>query len=763
MSSHNYSLFFLACLFLIACENGERADYISEDDLASPQFIGNSTCAECHEVAYQNWKGSDHDKAMDHANDSSVLGDFNDAKITIRGIESRFYKKGDGFYVYTNGPKGEMGEFKIEYTFGHWPLQQYLIPFEKGRLQCLPIAWDSYENKWYSLIDSVYADMEIPPDDWLYWTNNGQNWNGMCAECHSTNLDKGFDPETNVFNTTWSEINVSCEACHGPASNHLRWAEADSAYRQDLAYAGFPEKSIGLNTEEMLNQCAFCHARRSSLSDLDHMGTHYLDQFLPQLVNEDMYYFDGQIREEDYVFTSFTQSRMHTRHVSCNDCHEPHNLRTKQQGNLLCLQCHNYQIYDTEEHHFHKKTGIGQSEQMTANGFYDQGDGTQCVDCHMTGNVYMGNDFRRDHNFRSPRPDVSMRTGSPDACTTCHTEMGQEEAVKILKKWYPESLEDEGYGDLFFRIANGDQRAVDELIPYLSDTSKSSMVRASAIEYISRSNNLDGRFAIEDQLHNIDPLIRYSAVQYYWSTDVNQAISMMEEALQDSLKAIRIAALSNLNSYGYQGNDSISKKQLDKVNQEYVAYLEHSADFAVSRHNLGAYYAKKGDKKEAAKQLKEAILIDNQYYPAMIDLGLLYSQQGNNEIAEKWFLKAYEINQSDARTLRYLGLLYAELTDYEQAAKYFYELVEIEPVNSRNYYNLAFIEQELDHQKQAEANFKKAVAIDPSNSDYLYALAYFYVNINELGKAKVTANRMLEINPQDRNAIQLLVTIGKSN
>jgi len=762
MSTRSYTLFFISFIFLIACENGERTEYISADDLANPQFIGNSTCAECHEVAFENWKGSDHDKAMDHANDSSVLGDFNDATIIVRGIESRFYKKDDAFYVYTNGPEGEMGEFKIEYTFGHWPLQQYLIPFEKGRLQCLPIAWDSYKNKWFSLVDSVYADMEIPPDDWLYWTNNGQNWNGMCAECHSTNLDKGFDVATATFNTTWSEINVSCEACHGPASNHLKWAETDSAYRQDLAYAAFPEKSIDLTTEEMLNQCAFCHARRSSLGDFDHMGTHYLDQFMPQLVNEGMYYFDGQIEGEDYVFTSFTQSRMHTRHISCKDCHEPHNLRTKQQGNLLCLQCHNYQIYDTEEHHFHKKTGIGQSEQMTANGFYDQGDGTQCVDCHMTGNVYMGNDFRRDHNFRIPRPDVSMRTGSPDACTTCHEEMGQEEAVKVLKKWYPGSFEDEAYGDLFYRISNGDDRAVAELIPYLSDTSKSSMVRASAIEYISRTNNLDGRLAIEDELHNIDPLIRYSAVQHYWGTDVNRSIALMEEALKDSLKAIRIAALTNLNSYGYQGDDSLSKKQLDKVSQEYVAYLEHSADFAVSRHNLGVYYATKGDTKMAVKNLKEAILIDNQYFPAMVELGLLYAQIGNNDLAEKWLLKAFELNQSDTRTLRYLGLLKAEMKAYEQAAYYFNKLIDLEPLNARNYYNLAFIEQELNHPEEAEQNFIKACTIDPTNSGYLYALAYFYFQTNDLENASSIAQRMLEVNPQDQNAIQLLSTMARN-
>ena len=112
-------------------------------------------------------------------------------------------------------------DFKIAYTFGAYPLQQYLIPFRGGRLQCLTIAWDVKKQKWYHL----YPNQDIPVDDWLHWTNQAQNWNSMCAECHSTNLKKGYNPVTDTYHTTWSEIDVSCEACHGPASIHVEWAQ----------------------------------------------------------------------------------------------------------------------------------------------------------------------------------------------------------------------------------------------------------------------------------------------------------------------------------------------------------------------------------------------------------------------------------------------------------------------------------------------------------------------------------------------------------
>ena len=189
--------------------------------LPRAEFVGSESCRDCHQPEYDNWSGSHHDLAMDVASEKSVLGDFNDAEFTLHGVTSRFYKKGDQFFVYTNGPGGEMDEFEITHTFGWFPLQQYLVPFPGGRLQTLPIAWDSRQNQWFR----VPPEGPIDPGDWLYWTNAAQNWNGMCAQCHSTNLEKNYDPETGSYNTTWTDIDVGCEACHGAGSRHVKWAE----------------------------------------------------------------------------------------------------------------------------------------------------------------------------------------------------------------------------------------------------------------------------------------------------------------------------------------------------------------------------------------------------------------------------------------------------------------------------------------------------------------------------------------------------------
>ena len=168
---------------------------LKKDDLS---FVGSEKCADCHRKEYDFWKDSHHDHAMDIASDKTVLGDFDDAVFVTHGVTTKFYKKDGRFYVQTKGPEGKYGEYEITFTFGWYPLQQYLVPFEGGRLQCLPIAWDVREKKWYDL----NPDTVIDPADWLYWTNAGQNWNGMCAECHSTNLKKSYNPDSDAYQTS---------------------------------------------------------------------------------------------------------------------------------------------------------------------------------------------------------------------------------------------------------------------------------------------------------------------------------------------------------------------------------------------------------------------------------------------------------------------------------------------------------------------------------------------------------------------------------
>ncbi len=411
LSYFTYLLFL--SFFILACDKKVEKENYSTINNITPKhvdgYVGDKKCTTCHKNEYNLWKGSHHDLAMQIANDSTVLGNFNNFKTTIDGVKYNFYKNDNKFFVKTNEIDGSKHEYQIAYTFGVTPLQQYLIDFDKGKKQVLRVAWDVINKKWYH----QYPGDKISTHDWLHWTKSAQNWNTMCAECHSTNLKKNYFVEKDSFHTTYSSINVSCESCHGPAQKHVDWANSNSDKENNYILKGN-------NQLDQLNLCAPCHSRRAKLTKNLDPGLKFEDQYMLQTLSNEYYHADGQIDDEVYVYGSFLQSKMYTNGVKCSDCHNVHSLKLKLKGNQLCLQCHVTENYDTPKHHFH----IGGTE------------ASQCINCHMTGKNYMGNDFRRDHSFRIPRPDQSVLYGTPNACIECHKDKTNTWAANTIKKNY---------------------------------------------------------------------------------------------------------------------------------------------------------------------------------------------------------------------------------------------------------------------------------------------------------------------------------------
>ncbi|MBE0594825.1 MAG: hypothetical protein IH616_20765, partial [Gemmatimonadales bacterium] len=465
---------------------------------AAVTFVGRERCVDCHEKAAEAWTNSDHDRAMAVATDSTVRGNFNDAVFEDRGITSRFYRRDGKFYVSTQGPDGETEEFEITHTFGWEPLQQYLVPFPGGRRQALSIAWDTERGRWFHL----YPNQVIPPGDWLHWTRNAQNWNGMCAECHSTNLIKGYDPETKTFATTWSEIDVSCEACHGPGSRHVAWAELPPMARPARENYDLAIRTSGITNQQQVELCAPCHSRRSELGDYDHTHPDLLDNVLPTVLREGLYHADGQILDEVYVYGSFVQSKMFRMGIRCGDCHDVHSLKLHKDGNELCLQCHQAETYDSYDHHFHKKIYEGQPS-----------DGALCVKCHMVEQPYMVVDWRADHSLRLPRPDLSQEISVPNACTQsgCHDDRPLSWSLQAYRRWYGEARRPH-YGTVLAAGRAGRPEARDELVTLAGNTLSPAIVRATALTLLGGYPGPEATQAFDRALADEDPLIRYTAL-----------------------------------------------------------------------------------------------------------------------------------------------------------------------------------------------------------------------------------------------------------
>jgi predicted CXXCH cytochrome family protein len=728
------------------------------------KFVGRDGCIDCHKKENDLWLGSHHDKAMDIATEESVLGDFNNAEFEHNEIVSRFYRKDNRFFVYTQGPCGKTGDFEITHTFGYTPLQQYLVPFENGRLQCLPIAWDTENKKWYHLFPMVYRDQNIEPDDWLYWTNLGQNWNGMCAECHSTNLQKNYDLKTESFTTTWSEIDVSCEACHGPSSLHVDWANLPEMARPEDNNFGLVVQTSNLETKQFVELCAPCHSRRTSLGVYDFHGKDLLDNVVPQLLNEPYYFADGQILEEDYVYGSFTQSKMYMNDVKCNDCHDSHSVKLVEEGNKVCLQCHRADIYDSYDHHFHKKEGEKGEPIILEGGKvrFEVGEGAECVKCHMPGRYYMGIDYRPDHSMRVPRPDLSILIGTPNGCNRCHTDKSAKWSADYITKWYGISRKPH-FGPILAAGRKQESDALNDLIRLAGDELFPIIVRASALVLLSNYSDQKSREELKKRLDDPEPLIRQTAVRFYNATNPEELIKSVAPLLFDPVKAVRIQAAILLSSVPEERLKTNQRELFRKVLDEYKAAMEYQADFATGRHNLGNMYSNLGNPDKAIEQYLAALKIDNLFYPAKWNLAMTYNQKGDNENTEKLFREIIEKHPEVEGASYSLGLLLVEKKEFEEALAFLEKAAIEQPDQSRVYYNLGLLYQYLKKEKEAEFALLKAQKIEPDNLDYLYALADYYIKRGKFNQAKVYAKLIKTTYPENPLGKNILDYINKMN
>ncbi len=710
------------------------------------EYVGREACKECHEKVYKKWKGSDHDRSMDIANSKTVLGNFNNTTFTRHdGSTARFFRDGDRFMVHIEGEDGKLRDFQIMYVFGYDPLQQYLIPTKNGQVQSLTIAWDIPKKCWFDL----YAGQDIPAGDWLHWTGRGQTWNTMCADCHSTNLVKGYDPETETYKTTWSEINVSCEACHGPGSAHVAWAKSPPLRRKQDPSTGLAVKTSGLNSKQFVNHCAPCHSRRQVYRGVSTGGNEILNDMSPELLRQETYYADGQVLGEDYVFGSFLQSKMYENDVSCRDCHDSHSLKHPFEGNALCTQCHRKEVYDTPKHHFHKPLKDGKPNS-----------GAKCVACHMPERVYMGNDWRADHSIRIPRPDLTKATGSPDACCRCHMDKPLQHSIDACRKWYGEAIKPHS-GTILAEARKGVLATLPQLIRTGQDDLLPEIVRATAVVQLASYPPTRTTAALVKALSDKSAMVRRAALftlgPHY--LEPKKLIRAVAPALRDPVLGVRIAAVPVLAPH----RDQLSRKQMasfTKAKAEFIKATNYSADLPGNRLNLANLASALGDSREAERQYRKALALDARFAPAAMNLSVLLNADGRNQEARKLLEMVVAEHPEFGEAAYSLGLLLGEMREYDKAIIYLRKAEKAMPNNPRVLYNLGQLL--LFKKKPAEGvqALKRCLTLAPGDERAFVALAQYYfqkrrlTDVENLLKAFGKNNPKSHLLPQVEQALK---------
>jgi tetratricopeptide (TPR) repeat protein len=709
--------------------------------VAEATFVGRAACARCHEAETKAWTGSHHDQAMTEATAETVRGDFSNVRFEGDGMRARFYRQDGKFLIETDGPDGRPATYEVAYTFGWKPLQQYLVRFPGGRMQAFSVAWDTEKRRWFFL----YPGRTIPPSDWLHWTRNGQNWNGMCAECHSTNLVKGYDPESDTYATTWSEVDVSCEACHGPGSRHVAWAEVPPMGRAPLDDSGLVMRTSGISNRSQVELCAPCHSRRTELGDYDHRRPELLDNHLPVLLAEGTYHADGQILDEDFEYGSFVQSKMFRMGVRCTDCHDAHTLKPRQEGNGVCLPCHSAPAYDDARHHFHKQEWQGKPSA-----------GALCVSCHMPKSPFMVVHWRADHSIRIPRPDLTKSIGVPNACANsgCHDDKPLRWIGDAYDRWYGTARKPH-YGTVIAAGRKGDPAARGELVRLTGDVLSPTLVRATALALLGDYEGPDVTAAFRQALVDEEPLMRRTAVAEAPIADEAERVARLAPLLADPFRAVRLEAASQLAGTPPALLRPYQQEALATATADYVAAMEHSLDFSFAGHNLGLLYERTNDPAKAEQAYRRAIAVDDLWPPPKVNLALLLARQGKGGEAEALLREALAARPDLPEAAYSLGLLLAETGRMEEAADRLAQAAAGLPANPRAAYNAGLALAQAGRDGEAESMLRRAVAIDPSSYDALFALGDFLLRRGRADEVLSIADRMTTLDATRPEAAQL--------
>jgi len=566
------------------------------------------SCGGCHAEQVAAWTGSHHDLAMQAATPQTVLGDFEEGALRVGDTTWRMHRDAEGFRFTVTEPGRPPVTLTVAHTLGVEPLQQYLVSQPGGRLQALHVAWDARPaseggQRWFHLL----AEDPPRPGEPAHWTGWAMNAQTSCLACHVTGFVKGFDPPQGTYRSSWTAEDVSCAACHGDGEAHAAWARAGShgedplpnpmgedggrwVFEADAAIARRQGERLP-STE--LDTCAPCHSRRSRLVESLTPGASVHDQARVSLLDEGLYFDDGQIRDEVYVYGSFVQSRMHAAGVVCSDCHEPHGLGLRAEGNAVCATCHRPAVFDVPAHHHH-------------------GEGASCVDCHMPARTYMGVDPRRDHSLRVPRPHLSADIGTPHACHGCHQDRDVAWAVAAVERWWgAPDAEDEARmapARVLHAWRQGDRTVAGTLADWV----------------------------VEPQV----PGIMRATLAAAWMRQPTRPWLPMASLRTDPDPFVRRAVAEGLSLAGAADDPRLAVRVASANGDEALRALMVMADHPASQLSIGAIHQARGAVAEAETWMSRVLATQPEDPRALHAMGLLRVRQGRRDEAVEVLVQA---------------------------------------------------------------------------------------------------------------------------
>ena len=698
------------------------------------QFVGSAVCTPCHQAEAAAYAKSHHAGALVLLTRERFEAQLKSPSFsTPLGGTTRFGERNGAFEVTTPNGDGKATTFPLVYSAGVSLLVQYIVATERGKLQTLGASWDSRAaaNRgahWFH----AYGPRGIAPKDELFFTRAAQNWNHVCADCHSTLVERRYDPSKDAFDTHWAELAVGCEACHGPGAEHVRAAKAGSAGRAGYASTftaslsraePWAPSSTGSPTPRSqdgkeVEVCAPCHSRRQPLREGFVAGDAFLDFFEPELLRPGRYHADGQVEGEVYEWGSFQQSRMYAAGVRCSDCHEPHSAELRADGNALCTRCHAAARFDVPAHSHHEGRGA-----------------PLCTDCHMPKATFMQIDERRDHSIRIPRPDLSVAFGTPNACNACHAKEQASWAVAALSRWFGAATPRPHFVTGLGRERLGALDAPRALAELAADAAAPAIARATALESLGHSPSKRATAVLRAALASPDALVVYGAVLGSERLPLAERAPLLFSVLQHPRRLVRITAAKALAGVPLAELDGDARAALER------AFAEVEQGFAVSASRPDALVERssfelaRGRADAAEASLKAALALAPCLAAAHLNLADLARARRDEAGAAREIHAALECEPDNAFAHHALGLAAVRAGDKRAGVVSLARAVALAPDEARFGYVLAVAQAELGDVPGAVKVLETALARHPNDREMLQALAGYLRALDQKERA----------------------------
>lgn len=698
-----------------------------DEATAFAEYAGSESCKSCHAVEFEKWKGSHHGLAERKPSDEMDLSAFSPSKTFQHGTQTtQAEKKGELFQLTSLGFENKLESYPVERVIGHDPLRQFLVKGSRGALHTMEACFDPLRGDWFD----VYGNEDRKPGEWGHWTGRGMIWNQMCASCHNTRVRKNYDPPTDTYKTTMAEMTVSCESCHGPMKAH----SLNPAIRTNWT------------RDQHAENCAGCHARRAEITGDFVPGDSFWDHYQLTITDgSDIYYPDGQIRDEDYEFASFISSRMYHSGVRCMDCHDMHSMKTILTGNQLCMRCHTAggfpkaPVILPEMHSFHQAASAG----------------NQCINCHMPQTTYMQRHPRHDHGFTIPDPLLTKQFGVPNACNKCHQDKDNEWSLAATEKWWGEKMnrKTRTRATLIAKARQGDQSARDGLIALL-ESDEMPHWKASASLVLDRwVDQPPVTEALRAQLKHEHPLVRQSAARSLEPALQAPGVRIgMEALLNDPDRSVRVTAAWAL-------RDTLDLNSAAGKDMQHM--LQINADQPSGQMQLGQFYFARRDVPSAIKHMETALSWDPNSPPFHHDLALIYHASGNLERAIQKLKDAIKLAPKESQYHYELGLAYSEAGDMTKAIAALKEAVRADVNFARAWYNLGLALNGQSRIPEAIEALKQGEAADPTDPSIPYARATILAQMGRHIEALSAAQKALSISPEHAEARQLMQRLAR--